>query len=187
MRPIRSKPGAAWIVCVLSLVAAAAGCVGPPKGVEAVQPFDAERYLGTWYEIARLDHKFERGLTDVTATYARADDGTIRVTNRGFDARSGMWKTVEGVGKPAGDADVGSLKVKVGAPFFTGYHVIALDQEGYRYAMVSGPSRDYLWILARDPSLPDDVKTRLVAEAKSKGFATDQLIYVTHDRQASGG
>lgn len=155
------------------------GCVSPPAGVTPVTGFDAARYMGKWYEVARLDHSFERGLTNVTATYRAEADGEISVRNRGFDPAPGKWREVDGTGKFTGPADVGSLKVKVGAPFYGGYHVIALDRRDYQYAMVSGPTRDYLWILSRKPVLAPEVRSRLVAQARALGFATDSLIFVS--------
>ncbi len=161
---------------------AAIGCLGPPEGVLPVENFDTDRYLGKWYEIARLDHRFERGMSNVSATYERREDGTIRVVNRGFKVKDGTWETVEGTAHPVGEADAGSLKVSFFGPFYGGYHVIAIDRESYRYAMVSGPSRSYLWILARDKALPRPTLERLLAKARSLGFAVDEMIFVAHDR-----
>ncbi|MGD8368539.1 MAG: lipocalin family protein, partial [Desulfobacterales bacterium] len=139
-------------------------------------------YLGKWYEIARLDHRFERGMNDVSATYTRRDDGTIRVVNRGFKKKSGTWETIEGTAHLTGKSGAGSLKVSFFGPFYGGYHVIALDRESYGYAMVSGPSRSYLWILAREKTLPRTTVEHLLTKARSLGFAVDEMIFVTHDR-----
>ena len=159
------------------------GCaIDPPPGVKPVSDFDLDRYLGHWYEIARLDHVFERGLSEVTATYELGEDGGVRVRNRGYDARIGTWKEAEGHAAFVGAPTVGSLKVSFFGPFYGGYHIIALDQEQYAWAMIAGPSRDYLWILARIPQLPPDVQARLLAQAQALGFATDQLIWVRHHR-----
>ena len=164
---------------------AAVGCMGPPEGIEPVDDFDIDRYLGTWYEIARLDHRFERGMSNVSARYERRSDGAIRVVNRGFKEKSGAWESIEGKAHPAAEAGTGSLKVSFFGPFYGGYHVIALDRESYRYAMVAGPSRSYLWILAREPSLPKQTLDRLLAKARDLGFATEELIFVSHDRPES--
>lgn len=158
------------------------GCTGVPEGVQPVRGFDLERYLGTWYEIARLDHSFERGLTDVSAHYSRREDGGVRVLNRGWDPGKGAWKEAEGKAYFIGDPDVASLKVSFFGPFYGGYHVFALDPD-YRWAMLSGPSRDYFWILARTPQLPDPVLQPLLAQARQAGFATEALIFPSH-RQA---
>ena len=161
-----------------------AGCaLAPPPGVTPITGFDLDRYLGRWYEIARLDHSFERGLRDVTATYHRREDGGVRVLNRGYDERTGVWKEAEGRAFFIGDPTVGSLKVSFFGPFYGGYHIIALDHEQYAWAMIAGPNRDYLWILARTRTLPPDVRARLVEQAKALGFATDGLIWVRHDQE----
>lgn len=158
---------------------ALAGCTGVPDGVAPVQGFQAERYLGTWYEIARLDHSFERGLSDVSATYARRDDGGIDVLNRGFDAAKGAWREARGRAYFLEGPGVGSLKVSFFGPFYGGYHVMALDPD-YHWSMVAGPDHDYLWILARTPSLPDALVARLLDQARQAGFELDGLVRVSH-------
>ncbi len=165
---------------VASMLALLAGCVGAPSGVEPVEGFELDRYLGRWYEVARLDHGFERGLSRVTAEYARRDDGGVSVLNRGWSARAGEWKEADGRAYFVGDPDVGQLKVSFFGPFYGGYNVVALDREGYRWAMVVGPTRGYLWILARDPDLDEAVVTRLVQQADALGFDTTELIFVEH-------
>lgn len=162
-----------------------AGCAtSPPANVTPVADFQVDRYLGTWYEIARLDHRFERGMTDVTATYSRNADGSINVLNCGYDVDKGRWDSAEGTAKFRSREDVASLKVSFFRPFYGGYHVIELDDK-YEYALVAGPSRDYLWILARSPELSQDTVHMLVDKAHDLGFLTNDLIYVTHERSAS--
>lgn len=153
-------------------------CTGVPKGLTPVSNFEEERYLGRWYEIARLDHSFERGLSHVTADYTLRDNGTINVLNRGWNAEKGEWEEASGVARFRGDRTVGSLKVSFFRPFYGGYHVIALDQEDYQWAMVSGPNRSYLWILARTPELDETIYKSLVAQAADAGFPTGELIRV---------
>ncbi|MEM9384552.1 MAG: lipocalin family protein [Pseudomonadota bacterium] len=155
-----------------------AGCVGVPEGVEAVGDFELERYLGRWYEIARLDHRFERGLTHVRAEYSLRDDGSVGVLNSGYSTNKQEWQSVEGRALFVGERDVAEIKVSFFGPFFGGYNVIALDRDEYAYAMVCGPNRDYLWILAREPNLPELVKEALVAKARELDFAVDALIWV---------
>lgn len=155
-------------------------CVSIPDGVEPVTGVDLEKYLGTWYEIARLDHSFEKGLSNVTATYSKRDDGGIRVINRGFNAENRIWEEAEGKAYFVGDPDVGRLKVSFFGPFYGGYNIVELDKQNYQYALVAGPNRSYLWILARQPNMDAETLKRLVARAKSLGFDTDQLIYVSH-------
>jgi apolipoprotein D and lipocalin family protein len=179
-RPATTRWRAVWMA--LGALATATGCTGVPEGVEPVRDFELERYLGTWYEIARLDHRFERGLEDVSATYTLRDDGSLTVRNRGFDPESGEWKEAVGHARPIGDPSVGSLEVSFFGPFYGGYHVIALDRAGYRDALVCGPSRDYLWILSRARTLAPERLAALVGVAREAGFPVDELIRVEHTR-----
>lgn len=159
-----------------------AGCsTSPPTGIRPVTPFDVNRYTGTWFEIARLDHVFERGLTDVNATYRAQPDGSLTVINRGFDPDNGTWKQAIGKALFTGDNHTGSLKVSFFGPFYGGYHVVGLDQN-YRWALVVGPDRDNFWILARDRRLPDDLKSELLQKARSLGIETGKLIWVSQNR-----
>jgi apolipoprotein D and lipocalin family protein len=162
------------------LIALLSACTGVPKGVTPVTGFDSERYLGKWYEIARLDHSFERGLSHVTADYATRDDGRISVLNKGYNEKKGKWEDAGGVAKFQGDESTASLSVTFQWPFSGGYHVIALDKESYQWAMVSGPSKGYLWILAREPQLDETKFAELVAQARGLGFPVDELIKVKH-------
>jgi apolipoprotein D and lipocalin family protein len=155
------------------------GCTGVPKGVTPVQGFQLERYLGTWYEVARLDHRFERGLSDVSATYQRRADGSIDVLNKGYDPAKNAWREARGRAYFIGDSETASLKVSFFGPFYGGYHVMALDPD-YRWAMVAGPDHDYFWVLARTPSLPGDVLDSLLRTARQAGFDLQGLIRVRH-------
>ena len=171
------KSGLTFLVALAVLIA---GCTGRPDGVEPVSPFDIERYEGVWHEIMRLDHSFERGLTNVTATYTLRDDGSVGVLNRGFDRKTCRWKEADGVAQFQKEKTVASLSVTFFWPFAGGYHVFALDQQDYGWALISGPSRSYLWILARQPELSADIRNRLVDKAHSLGFPVDELILVDH-------
>ncbi|MEZ5449288.1 MAG: lipocalin family protein [Thiolinea sp.] len=162
---------------LFSLILGLTGCVGIPDGITAVSGFNTERYLGKWYEIARLDHSFERGLEQVTAEYSLREDGELRVINRGFNTAKQKWEEAEGRAKFVDTPDVGRLKVSFFGPFYGGYNIVELDSD-YRYAMIVGNDFDYLWILSRTPQLDSNIQQRLVAKAKALGFATDQLIYV---------
>lgn len=153
---------------------------GVPSGVKAVTPFDIQRYQGQWYEVARLDHSFERGLSHVTAEYTPQPNGDVSVINRGFNAKDTQWKKAEGVAKFLGETNVGSFKVSFFGPFYGGYHVIALDSENYQWAIVAGADKSYLWLLSRQPSLTDEVKKTLLAQAQKQGFDTQKLIWVDH-------
>ena len=154
------------------------GCTGVPTGVTTVDGFDLQRYLGRWYEIARLDHRFERGMSHVTASYSLLPDGGVQVVNRGFDMDKQDWKEAEGKAYPVGDPTIGQLKVSFFGPFYGGYNIIELDSKNYSYSLVSGPNLSYLWILSRTPKLPQAVLDQLVKKAQVLGFDTDDLIYV---------
>ncbi|CNK35163.1 outer membrane lipoprotein Blc [Yersinia mollaretii] len=166
---------------VLTVTLLSVACsVTPPKDVKIVDNFQLPRYLGTWYEIARLDHSFERGLDHVTANYTPRDDGGVKVINRGYNARKQQWQ--ESVGKAyfIGSPQLASLKVSFFGPFYGGYNIIELDDD-YSYALVSGPNRDYLWILSRTPTLSADVREKLLSVAKDYGFPIDKLIWVKQE------
>lgn len=165
-------------VAIPLLAAWLAGCTGIPDGVTPVSDFELQRYLGTWYEIARLDHRFERGLSKVTAEYSMRPDGGVKVVNRGLDATSDIWKESVGKAYLLGSADTGQLKVSFFGPFYGGYNIIALEREGYQYAMVAGPNTSYLWILSRTPQLPQATVERLVEQAQKLGFPVAELIFV---------
>lgn len=164
---------------VLSVAVILAGCTSLPEGIQPVHGFAVQRYLGSWHEIARLDHSFEHGLTDVSATYLMRDDGGIEVINRGYDPSAGSWREAVGKAYFIGDPDVASLKVSFFGPFYGGYHVFALDPD-YRWSLVSGPNRNYFWILARDPTIPGSQLEKLLTLARGAGFNTDALIYPSH-------
>ncbi|MEE4144641.1 MAG: lipocalin family protein [Halieaceae bacterium] len=169
----------AWLLLAL---AGLASCTGIPDGVQPVQGFDSERYLGRWYEIARLDHSFERGLSQVTAQYAPGPGDSLRVLNRGYSAADG-WQSAEGKALFVGPADQGHLKVSFFGPFYGSYIVFELDPD-YQYAFVSGNSKSYLWLLARTPTISPELRARFIQRAKELGFPVGQLIFVEQD--ASG-
>jgi len=162
------------------------GCVGIPENVKPVDNFQLEKYLGKWYEIARLDHSFERGLTRITADYSLRDDGGVRVLNRGYSPKDNLWKEVEGKGYFVNKSDQGYLKVSFFGPFYGSYIVFGLDHENYQYSLVCGPDKSYLWILAKGPNIKEDVKNQLIAKATALGFDTSKLIFVDHDLTERG-
>jgi apolipoprotein D and lipocalin family protein len=149
-----------------------AGCTGMPENVKVVDGFELDRYLGRWYEIARLDHSFERGLSHVTATYTRREDGGIDVVNRGYDMQKAIWNESIGKAYPLGEPGQGRLKVSFFGPFYGGYNILVLDHQDYSYALVAGPDRNFLWLLARQPQLPRATLTRLIGQAGSQGGIT---------------
>ena len=164
------------LVGALSLLLS--GCGGFPKNVTPVQQFDLNRYLGKWYEIARLDHSFEHGLEQVSAEYTLLDDGRVKVVNRGFSTQKKEWKEAVGKAYLAGETGEGFLKVSFFGPFYSSYVVFGLDEQDYQYAYVSGPTHSYLWLLSRTPKVEEEVMGHFVQTAKEKGFDTEELIYV---------
>lgn len=159
-----------------------AGCSTlPPQGIVPVASFDVQRYSGTWYEIARFDHTFEHGMTDVRAKYTVQADGTVQVINRGFDPGKNQWSEAIGKARFNGEPGIASLKVSFFGPFYGGYHVVALDKD-YQWAMVAGNDRSYLWILSRSRVLDPAVRTPLLARARAMGFDTGKLVWVSHTR-----
>lgn len=177
-----SKTFALALIVVAILVSA---CTGLPNGTNAVVGFELDRYLGNWYEIARLDHSFERGLTNVSASYSLQEDGGVRVLNRGYNRKTAEWDEAIGKAYIVDSPDVGRLKVSFFGPFYGGYNILELDLENYEYALVAGPNRSYLWILARSPELPADIVESLVAKARNFDFPVDELIYVSHNPVAA--
>jgi apolipoprotein D and lipocalin family protein len=157
------------------------GCTGIPEGVKPVDDFKLEKYLGKWYEIVRLDHSFEQGLTRVTANYSLREDGGLTVINRGYSAKENKWKEAEGKAYFVKGSDQGYLKVSFFGPFYGAYIVFELDHENYQYSLVSGPDKSYLWLLARGPEIRGEIKDILIAKAKALGFETTKLVYVNHD------
>jgi apolipoprotein D and lipocalin family protein len=162
-------------ICLLT------GCVGIPENVKPVDNFRLEKYLGKWYEIARLDHSFERGLSRVTADYSMRPDGSVKVVNRGYSAKDGKWKEAAGKAYFVKEPDQGFLKVSFFGPFYGSYVVFALDHENYQYSLIAGPDKSYLWLLARSPKMNEDIKNDLIAKARAAGFDTNKLVYVNHD------
>lgn len=156
--------------------------VSIPKGARAVKPFDSKRYLGKWYEIARLDFKYEKNLNNVTATYSEKDNGQIQVDNRGYDTVKKEWKQSIGKAKLVKGPDEGRLKVSFFGPFYAGYNVIAIDAD-YQYALVAGNNLKYLWILSRTSSMPESVKNSYLAQAEKLGYRTSDLVWTAHNSQ----
>lgn len=173
------KYGLLSLALLLSLLLAA--CTGIPENIKPVDNFDANRYLGQWYEVARLDHSFERGLSHISATYTARDDGGINVLNKGFSIEEQEWQVAEGKAYFVDKKDQGHLKVSFFGPFYGSYIVFELDHKNYQYALVSGPDRSYFWLLARTPVLDKELQTELIAKASAQGFDTDKLIFVDHN------
>ena len=155
------------------------GCVKIPEGIEPVGNFELDKYLGKWYEIARLDHPFERGLINVSAEYKLGKKEEVVVINRGYNKKKQKWQEVKGKAYFVDNINKrGFLKVSFFGPFYGSYVIIELDKENYQYALVCGPIRNYLWILSREKQLPDEIKNKLISKAKSLGFKIEKLIWV---------
>jgi len=165
-------------VISMSLLSLLSGCVGIPSNAKAVEGFDAQRYVGTWYEIARLENRFEKGLEQVTATYSLRKGGGLTVVNRGYDPRKDRWSESAGKAYFVGPPTQGRLKVSFFGPFYGAYNIISLD-ENYGWSLVCGKDYAYLWILSRTPQLPEPVVRQLVEKAKGLGFNTDELVLVS--------
>jgi apolipoprotein D and lipocalin family protein len=153
------------------------GCLGMPQSVRPVNNFELNRYLGEWYEIARLDHSFERGLNQVTAEYAQGNDGGVSVINRGFSESENKWKEIKGKAYFVSDESEGYLKVSFFGPFYGSYVIFELDHDNYQYAFVSGPTTKYLWFLARTPSVKPELIEKFLEMSKTRGFKTDDMIF----------
>jgi apolipoprotein D and lipocalin family protein len=171
--------GSAMLLAALMVLGACS--TAPPDGITAVTPFDVNRYAGKWYEIARMDHSFERGLSEVSATYRLQPDGSVQVINRGFDSERKDWKEAVGKALFTGDTNRGALKVSFFGPFYGGYNVAAMDPS-YRWSLVVGPDRGYVWILSRDRQLTPEVREQVLAQARKLGIDVDRLIWVPQTR-----
>lgn len=167
--------GAVAVGALLALTACSS--VRAPSGVKAVEQFNVDRYAGHWYELARIDHRFEKGLVNTSAHYSRSDDGSVKVVNRGYDPVKDSWREAEGRAQFIDAPSTASLKVSFFGPFYGGYHVVALDED-YRWSMVVGSSLDYLWILSRTTTLPDGVRERLLAKAEALGVDVSKILWI---------
>jgi lipocalin len=141
-----------------------------------IEQFDLQKYLGKWYEIARYDHRFERGLEGVTASYSLREDGKIRVLNAGYkNSLDGKYK--EAVGKAKTTDTPGKLKVSFFWFFYSDYIILELDED-YQWALIGSSSDNYLWILSRTPQLNEQTKENILSKARARGYNTSKLIWV---------
>jgi len=144
-----------------------------------VSGVDLNRYLGRWYEVARFDHSFEKGLTGVTATYSLRSDGKIKVLNEGYkNSLDGRHKKAVGKAMIPNPQDLSKLKVSFFLNFYADYLIMELDQVNYQYAMIGSNSDNFIWILNREPKISDSIYNMLVEKAKKRGFAVENLIKV---------
>ena len=152
-----------------------------PQGATAVEPFDVRKYTGKWYEIARLDFKQEHGLNNVSAQYTLNDDGTIDVLNRGYNFEEEKWEEASGKARFVDSKNEAKMEVSFFGPFYSGYNVIAIDPD-YQYALIAGESLEYLWLLSRETTMPENIKQDFLRKAEAIGYNTDNLVWVEHDR-----
>lgn len=169
----------------LAVMIGLSSCTTIPRGVSAVEPFEKEKYLGKWYEIARIDFKYEKDLNNTTAEYSLNKDGSIRVENKGYNPKKGKWVQAIGKAKFVGDDNIAMLKVSFFGPFYSGYNVIAIDA-GYQYALVAGASFKYLWILSRKTTIPEEIKTEYLKIATDFGYEVPELLWIEHGGDISG-
>lgn len=155
-------------------------CAGIPEGIEPVTGFNLNKYSGKWYEVARLDHRFERGLENVTATYSINSNGSVRVENRGFSTKNNAWEDAVGKARFEGDENTGHLKVSFFGPFYGSYVIFDLDKENYQYSFVTG-SENSLWLLSRTPVVSDQIKEKFLSQIKGAGYNTEELIFVNQE------
>lgn len=165
-----------WFFVILSLT----GCTGIPEGVEPVNNFNIKKYEGKWYEVARLDHSFERGLENITAEYKIKENGDVSVVNRGFSVKDREWQDANGVASFVEKSDLGYLKVSFFRPFYGSYIIFELDKD-YQYAFVSGPDKSYLWLLSRTPTPSKDIIKKFMQKSESLGFDVNKLIFPSHN------
>jgi len=167
---------------ILSFLFVSCNASAIPEKAKPVENFDVNRYLGKWYEIARFDFYFEKDLDNTTAQYSLDEKGNLKVLNRGFNVKNKKWKQAEGIAKFREEKNVGVLKVSFFGPFYSGYNVIALDS-AYKYALVAGKNLDYLWILSREKTIPEDIKQQYLTLAKEIGYDVSRLIWVKHSKE----
>ncbi|WP_278353579.1 lipocalin family protein [Chryseobacterium gleum] len=163
-----------WIFIVSS-------CSSMPEKAQPVDQFDVNKYLGTWYEIARFDYRFEKDLDNAMAQYSLNKDGSVNVVNSGYNTKKEKWVSANGTAKFRDDKNTAALKVSFFGPFYAGYNVVAL--ENYKYALVAGKNLEYLWILSREKTIPENIKQDFISKAKEIGYDTSKLIWVKQDKK----
>ncbi len=167
------------LLIITSFVLLFTACSSKNPPLQTVEKVELNKYLGTWYEIARFEHFFERDCKNVTANYSMIDVETIKVINRCTKIQTNEKK--EAIGRAyAIDESNSKLKVSFFRPFYGDYWVLMLD-ENYKYAVVGTPSREYLWILARDSKLDEKIKNEILQKLPSLGFDSSKLIWTIQE------
>lgn len=167
-------------ICLSASVSFCA-CSSAYKDVDVVSNFSKEKYLGKWYEIARMDFKYEKDLNNTTAEYSAIDGNKIKVVNRGYNYKTGEWKEAVGKAKFKTTEDRGELLVSFFGLFYGAYNIVALDPD-YQHSFVMGESKTTLWILSRTKTIPDNIKEKYLAKAKELGFDVSKFIWVEHNK-----
>ena len=168
------------VICYFA-IALFSACSSSDKEIEVVSNFSKEKYLGKWYEIARMDFKYEKDLNNTTAEYSAMDGNKIKVVNRGYNYKTGEWKEAVGKARFKTTEDKGELLVSFFGPFYGAYNIVALDQD-YQYSLVMGGSETTLWILSRTKTIPGHIKEKYLAKAEELGFDVSKLIWVEHNK-----
>lgn len=181
MSKLKANISLGLIAVAIIAAVALSSCASIPKKATPAQDFNLQKYLGTWYEIARFDYKFEENLNNVTATYSLNPDGTVQVVNKGYNFKTNEWESATGKAKFRESKNTAALKVSFFGPFYSGYNVIALSGD-YKYALVAGKNLDYLWILSRTTDIPERVKKEFLQKAEQIGYDTSRLVWVKHDK-----
>lgn len=166
-------------ILVFLLVMYNTSCTQCDIDKETVKTLDLSRYMGKWFEIARIDHRFEHQLVGVVTEYTLLPDGDIRVENSGYWGNfSGKFKKAKGTAKVVDPSEPGKLKVTFFLWFYAEYNIMELDENNYNYALVGSNTSEYLWLLSRTPQLPDETVRHLVSKAKERGYDTSMLKWI---------
>lgn len=165
-------------IYLLILTLSLTGCISIPPGIEPVADFEINRYLGKWYEIARIENSFEKDMHHVTAEYLLREDGGVDVINQGYLGESKEPKVAKGKAYFVGPSDSGHLKVSFFGPFYGSYVIFELDHAQYNYSYVTSNDRDYLWFLSRSPVVTEKQKQEFISKVSTLGFDLENLIFV---------
>lgn len=155
------------------------GCFTKHPHLKTVDSVNINKYLGTWYEIARYEHFFEKGCKNVTANYSLNEDNSLKVVNKCTKIDTNKKSSATGIAYATNKSN-SKLKVSFFRPFYGDYWVLMLD-DSYKYAVVGTPSREYLWILSRTPKLDKNITKEILEKLPKLGFATNKLIWTIQE------
>lgn len=174
---------AAISIAILIVTGSIYSCksVKVPDNISVVKNFKLEPYMGTWYEVARFDFKYEKDLSNVTATYSIKPNGKVKVVNRGYNFVKDKWEQANGKADFVNTTNEGALKVSFFGPFYSGYNVVLMEPD-YENALIFGENTDYIWILSRKKTIPDHIKDKFLKEAEKAGYDLNRLIWTKHDK-----